>query len=203
MRPRAYRLALAAGTAVSAYLFLVLGQGHGISRPAGLGALAVLLACAMVGARLLFVTTCWPRFRAEPSRAFRRGDPGAASFGGIFGALAATLPLAPVLGVPLGTLLDLVTLAGLPGLAVGRVGCLLNGCCPGRPGAIPLQRLQIPAALSAWALALGTATIAPSPGSVFLVGAAAYAWLRVLTDFLRELPRVVGLAISCIHGAWS
>jgi phosphatidylglycerol:prolipoprotein diacylglycerol transferase len=193
----AYTLALMAGVMVSSQLLLVVGQNVGISLWAGIGALALLLGSAMTGARLLFVATHWDRFSGERRRVWRYGDPGAASFGGIGGALLACPPLALALGVHVGTVLDLLVIAGLPGLAVGRVGCWLNGCCPGRNSTVSLQVLQIAGALLAWMLALVCGAAFGGPGTAFFVGTTVYSLQRFFTEFLRELPRGRhGLAVS-------
>lgn len=193
----AYKLALMIGVVVSSHLFLVVGDSVGISLWAGIGSLALLLGSAMAGARLLFVGTHWDRFRGARRRMWRYGDPGAASFGGICGALVAAMPLSLALGVQVGTMLDLLAIAGLPGLAVGRVGCMLHGCCPGRSTKVPLQVLQIAGALLAWVLALVCAAALGGTGIAFCVGATVYSLLRFFTEFLRDLPRGGhGLAVS-------
>lgn len=197
MRVMAYRLALAAGVVVSSHVFVVAGQREGIELAAGLGGCALLLLAALTGARAMYVALHRDRFRARPSRAWQRGDPGAASFGGVLGALVAVLPLSVALDVSLGTMLDLLAVAGLPGLAIGRVGCLLHGCCPGRGIRVPLQLLQITAALWAWALVLLCTALGAEPGVPFFVGAITWSLLRLITDFLRDLPRGRhGLAVS-------
>lgn len=196
MRPNAYKLALGGGVVVSSHLFMVLGARAGLPIGAAVGAYVLVLLGALVGARLLHVLEHRARFRAQHRRAWSPGDPGAASFGGILGALATAVPLSLELPLPLGRVLDLVMIAGLPGLAVGRVGCLLHGCCPGRTR-VPLQLLQIAGALSAWGFALVCAAVHDVPGTAFCVAAIVYSLLRLSTDFLRDLPRGPhGLAAS-------
>lgn len=110
-------------------------------------------------------------------------------------------------GLPVGHVLDATIPALLAGQAVGRLGCLLAGCCHGRPTTsrwglwssdrrigtrrVPVQLLE--SAIAA-ALALATGVVAwraPGllPGGVFLGGLAAYVVARQLLFPLRELPR--------------
>ena len=111
------------------------------------------------------------------------------------------------MGLRVGHLLDASIPALLVGQAVGRLGCLLAGCCSGRPTTrhwavwssdrtvgtrrIPVQLLE---SSSAAVLALATglvAWLAPAPhaGFLFLAGLAAYVLVRQVLFPLRGLPR--------------
>jgi phosphatidylglycerol:prolipoprotein diacylglycerol transferase len=153
---------------------------------AGLDALRIFAATlllippALVGARLLYVGTRWRDYRRDPRRIWRRGEAGAAHYGGLGVALALSVPVLAVLRVPLGAFWDATAPAMLLTLAFARVGCWLNGCCAGRPGSrVPVQLLE-----AAWALALLALSLAlwgrlPFPGASFLVLAAIYATGRL------------------------
>lgn len=110
-------------------------------------------------------------------------------------------------GLPVGHVLDATIPALLSGQAVGRLGCLLAGCCSGRPTAsrwglwssdrrIGTRRIPVQILESVIAATLALATGAVSwrasgllPGGVFLGGLAAYVLARQLLFPLRELPR--------------
>lgn len=170
------------------YLGLVAGvlASHVAAHAAGLNALRVFVATfllippALVGARLLYVATRWPTYRHDPRRIWRRGEAGAAHYGGLLVALALSVPILAVLRVPLGAFWDVTTPAMLLTLAFARVGCWLNGCCAGRSEArVPVQLLE-----AAWALALLALSLAlwgrlPFAGASFLVLAALYATGRL------------------------
>ena len=96
-------------------------------------ALLILVLPAVVGARLLFVATHWDRFRREPRRIWRRTDSGAALYGGLILAVVLSLPLLHALGIPFGAFWDAGSIAMMAGMIFARVGCLLTGCCAGRP----------------------------------------------------------------------
>ncbi|WP_199421612.1 prolipoprotein diacylglyceryl transferase family protein [Actinotalea solisilvae] len=109
-------------------------------------------------------------------------------------------------GAPVGHLLDGTIPALLVGQGVGRLGCLLAGCCAGNPTLsrwaiwssdrrvaarrVPVQLME---SAAAGALALVAAVIsaqAPSPGGLlFAAGVAAYVAVRQLLFPLRGIPR--------------
>lgn len=69
-------------------------------------------------------------------QALQRG--GLSVFGGVIGGLVAGAIVCRARGVPLTPLID----AAAPGIAVaigvGRIGCLMSGCCYGRPTTFPI-----------------------------------------------------------------
>jgi phosphatidylglycerol---prolipoprotein diacylglyceryl transferase len=112
---------------------------------------------------------------------------------GLFGAKAQTVPAsAPGL---------------LLGVTVGRFGCLLGGCCAGRPTCsrwgiwssnrrlgvrrVPVQLLEASFAGVLGALALAVVLLfgASAGGLVFVAGIAAYTAGRQLLFPLRDIPR--------------
>jgi len=112
---------------VAAGALLAIRRG-GATPPILLGVTVVPLA-ALAGAHALF-------------RALH-GGPGAlwtgglTSTGGVAAGLAAMWATARLTRRPPGDLLDALVPAGLIGLAVGRLGCFLGGCCYGRPTSLP------------------------------------------------------------------
>lgn len=112
-----------------------------------------------------------------------------------------------VAGIPLGGFLDATAPAMLLGLAVGRCGCFLGGCCAGRPTAsrwgmwssdrrvgvrrVPVQLFEAGMALTIGAVALLAAWsgIVDVAGAVFVAAIAAYTFGRQLLFPWRELPR--------------
>lgn len=53
--------------------------------------------------------------------------------GFVFVLIVIALLVVPLVGLPLGTYLDITAPALLLGMAVGRIGCFFAGCCGGRP----------------------------------------------------------------------
>lgn len=133
---------------------------------------------------------------------------GAMSLQGFVIAIAVILPLvAPLAGVSPTVLLDLTLAPLLVGQAIGRLGCVLGGCCVGRPTTsrwggwssdrrvgtrrIPVQLMEsamaaVVAVLSALLLLLAPPQV---PGTVFVGGFGAYVLGRQLLFPLRAQPR--------------
>lgn len=147
---------------------------------------------------------------------------------GFVAALLAVLVIgAPLVGVPVGTFLDLSTPALFLGMAIGRLGCLLGGCCGGRPTCSRLgvwisdQRIgvrRIPTQLLESSLSLTTAiatyalvaTDGPATaGTVFVGAIATYTLFRQALLKLRAEARrtttgsriTAGLAVLLLAGA--
>ena len=196
---------------VMLYLGLSFGMvaGDFMANRAGLPAARVLVAVilltvsGLLGARLLFVATHWTVYRREPWRIWQRSEGGAAVQGGLVLAVMVSPPLLTALHLPLGAFWDVATFVMLIWLIFGRVGCLLHGCCSGRPSTGPFTlelpnqigvwRYRFPTQLleAAWALilllgAIGLSRHAPFPGAVFLAAVAAYGMGRIALEPLRE-----------------
>jgi phosphatidylglycerol---prolipoprotein diacylglyceryl transferase len=93
---------------------------------------AVLLAPALVGARLLFVLSHWDLYRHDLSRIWRRSDGGMAMYGGLVLAVPLSILLLGSMHPPFFEYWDAATFTILVGMVFTRIGCLLNGCCAGR-----------------------------------------------------------------------
>ena len=109
-------------------------------------------------------------------------------------------------GLPPGAVLDVSIPALLTGLAVGRLGCLLGGCCVGRPTGsrwgiwssdrslgvrrIPVQLLESASAavlaVATWAVLVATGT---GSGLLFVAGLSMYVLARQLLFPFRALGR--------------
>jgi prolipoprotein diacylglyceryltransferase len=86
------------------------------------------------GARLAYVIEQWDTFRnAEPWKVLDVSSGGLIYFGGLLGGTAAVLIYLAVKRLPLRRFIDIVAPSLMIGLAFGRAGCLLNGCCKGGP----------------------------------------------------------------------
>ncbi len=215
------------------YIGLVAGvaAGHALAASAGLDADAVTLATvllicpALIGARLLFLALNWRSFAADPVRLWSRSDGGAALYGG----LALSLVISPlVLGwlrLAAGAFWDVAAVTILVGMVFTKIGCLLNGCCGGRPTdgwlALPLanargiRKRRVPTQLLESALAaallLGLAAVwrwRGFDGEVFLIALGGYGLGRsVLEPFKESTDRIgrvsVHQAISVLLVAFS
>jgi phosphatidylglycerol---prolipoprotein diacylglyceryl transferase len=184
----------------------------------------LLLIAAFAGARLLHVILHWRVYRSEPRRVWRRSEGGAALYGGYLLIVPLSVPILHVFEINFGAYWDTATFCMLIGLGVGRIGCLLNGCCGGRPSASWLAlnlsdhrgvyRRRIPTQIleSAWAFVVLAGAVmlwqrVAIPGAVFLYGSGAYGVGRFFLEATREhqdrvgpvaLNRALSLAIVAV-----
>jgi phosphatidylglycerol---prolipoprotein diacylglyceryl transferase len=134
---------------------------------------------------------------------------------GVVLVLAASVPVALT---PLGSFLDVSAPGLLLGMALGRLGCLVGGCCCGRPtGArwgiwssdqrvgvrrYPTQLMEAGLALGVGLAALGTVLVAgPAHGGIFVGAVAAYTLGRQGVLRLRAEHRTTRLGPRLTAGA--
>jgi phosphatidylglycerol:prolipoprotein diacylglycerol transferase len=113
-----------------------------------------LFICGILGARLFFVIEYWDtRFQYDdwPTtllEVVKFTEGGLVLYGSLIGGAIAYFVLARRWRLPTLALADLIAPSILAGLAFGRIGCLLNGCCFGgetdRPWAVTFPRDSIP-----------------------------------------------------------
>ena len=108
--------------------------------PDDLTNIAVLsLLGGVVGARALYVIHFWQQQYADESflKILNVRDGGLEFYGGVILALLAMLGYLALRRLPVRLYLDLLAPALMLGLAFGRMGCFLNGCCYGKPSNLP------------------------------------------------------------------
>ncbi|HEX7480372.1 MAG TPA: prolipoprotein diacylglyceryl transferase family protein [Polyangiales bacterium] len=106
----------------------------GLDVGATIATLAISVGCAFLGADLVFVVVSWLHgARLEDAL----WHPGLVFYGGAVAGWLGGLVAGRALGLPVARLLDSIVPALPVGQAIGRVGCLLGGCCFGAPYAGP------------------------------------------------------------------
>lgn len=98
-----------------------------------------LIVGSLLGARSLYVISYWREsFAGQPLfEIFAIWRGGLVYYGGLIGATLAGTLYARVKRLALWNLADIVAPSISLGYAFGRIGCLLNGCCYGRPCQLP------------------------------------------------------------------
>lgn len=132
-------------------------------------AMLLLFPVALVGARLLFLLTHWQIFRREPRRFWKQSEGGSSLFGGLILSFLLSLPLLKILRVPIGGFWDAASITLLTGMIFTKVGCLLNGCCAGRPSTGPLS-LYLPNIQGVWCRRVPTQLLEAGWAAVILFG---------------------------------
>lgn len=163
----------------------------------------ILIVPALAGARLLYVAAHWQMYRRDPRRIWNRREGGYIMYGGFPIALLLSVPLLAALHLPFGAFWDVASFTILIGMMFARIGCLLNGCCAGRPSsawctlslpnAAGLWRKRIPtqifeAAIAALLLLFAMAVwhSMPFSGALFLFVTLGYSGARFAMEFARE-----------------
>jgi len=98
-----------------------------------------LLVGSILGARIMFVTTYWQdEFAGKPWwEIFMIQRGGLVFYGGLIGAALTVILFARLKHISLWKLADILAPSIALGSMFGRIGCLMNGCCFGRPCAQP------------------------------------------------------------------
>jgi phosphatidylglycerol:prolipoprotein diacylglycerol transferase len=135
-------------------------------------------------------------------------------YGGLFLAVPLSVPLTQLVGIPFATFWDTAAFTMLIGMIVTRVGCLLNGCCAGRPTrawygidlpderGIRARRIPNQVLEAAWgSIVLGGAIALwgrrPFEGAVILYALGAYGAGRIGLERVREIQdQVCGVRLQ-------
>src|SRR5581483_395072 len=98
-----------------------------------------LMVGAILGARIVYVTTYWrEEFADQPlSEIFMIQHGGLVYYGGLIGAIVAGMVYIFWKNLPLWKTADVLAPSIALGSVFGRTGCLLNGCCYGKPTTLP------------------------------------------------------------------
>ena len=95
------------------------------------------LIAGVVGARLFFVVHYWDQFSDNLLGVFALWHGGLELLGGVILAIAVIFFYIWYHKLPLRHYLDVLAIGLFLALAFGRIGCLLNGCCYGKPANLP------------------------------------------------------------------
>ena len=203
-RVGAWSALVALGAAVALASLALTAPRVGLPTPPVLLLALVASLVGLVGAKLYFVAG--HLVKGDLRRGLHLLTGGMCIQGFVIGAVATLAVGAPAVGLPVGQLLDATAPALMFGMTVGRFGCLLGGCCAGRPTGgrwgvwssdrrlgmrrVPVQVLEAAAALAVGLAALAALGWSPQPpGGVFVGAAAAYTFARQALFSLRATAR--------------
>lgn len=228
---RGYGVMLLVAAAAGTWLSVVRGRRMGIDADTILALGTEVFLWGLVGARLFYVLEYREQFfGADTSlgeslaRIVNIAGGGLVVFGALPTAAVAAWRFAATRGLSLARLADCVAPGLLVGLAIGRVGCFLNGCCFGGPcdlpwavrfpdgtapaaaypavdgGSRPLHPAQLYAALDAAilaALAVAFTPLARRAGEVFALVLTLHPISRILLEIIRvDEPPALGTPLS-------
>lgn len=132
-----YGVLLAAAYLIGLQLGVVRARKAGVD-PARVMDLGIyLIIAALVGAKLMLIAVDWEYFKSQPRELLSLVRAGGVFYGGLIAAVAVGLWLVRRYKLPVWTTADLMAPGIALGHVVGRFGCLLAGCCYGRPTDVP------------------------------------------------------------------
>ena len=99
-----------------------------------------MIVAGVLGARLMFVAIGWSQYRHAsdfPFNIFKVWQGGLSFHGGLIGGVAAAIVYCLLKRISILKIGDLFAPSVMVAYAIGRLGCLLNGCCYGGPTDMP------------------------------------------------------------------
>lgn len=126
-----------------------------------------LIVGAIIGARVTYVVSYWDRdFAGRPLLTILNlRDGGLVYYGGFIGAMLAGLVVAKFKKFPVWKMTDVFAPSVALGSAIGRIGCLMTGCCFGKVCELPWA-IRFPNQSPAWQTQEATHLIGPLEGAL-------------------------------------
>ncbi len=128
-----YGLLVAIAFTAALIVTVRLGKSQGFSSQQVLDMGFIIILAALIGSRLMYVLINAPHFLQRPIDIFRIWQGGLVFSGGIIGVFIAAAWYSKKHGLSLWALGDLWAPAAALGQGIGRIGCLMAGCCYGKP----------------------------------------------------------------------
>ncbi len=152
---RGYGVMLMLGVLSAVSIALVRCKQVGVSQEAFFSLATWVVVAGLVGARLFYVIQKWNELDGDTLAAklwtsLKVTEGGLVVYGGVIGGLIAIVLWARKHRLPLLPIADSVTPAFFIGLAFGRIGCLLNGCCYGGICEQSLPAIEFPSGSPAY-----------------------------------------------------
>jgi phosphatidylglycerol:prolipoprotein diacylglycerol transferase len=160
---------------------------------------------AIIGARILYVISYWKQdFADKPLwEIFMIRRSGLVFYGGLVGSCLATILYCRIKDLPLWRMADVISPSIALGHVFGRIGCVMTGCCYGRPTNLPwaihfpadhwthgvsVHPTQLYESFLNLCLYLGLAALFKRrrfDGQVFATYLIGYAFVRAFTEMFR------------------
>lgn len=132
-----YGVLLAAAYLVALRYSMMRGRQRGLDEARILDLGIYIIISAVVGAKLLLLLVDFDHFRQNPSDILSLARSGGVFYGGLILAAIVGFWYANMHSLPIWTTCDAIAPGIALGHVVGRMGCLLAGCCYGRPTDVP------------------------------------------------------------------
>lgn len=207
-----YGLFVAIAFVVATYLIVRQAERSGISQDGAFDCVIAMLAGGLIGGRVLFAIINWEYFSGDFISIFKFYEGGLAFQGGLAGGTIAVLLVIWIKKLPGWEMCDLLAPYVALGQAIGRIGCLLNGCCYGKVISsgfgitfpqeavtrVPVQVYSSLILLAIFALLVSIREKKPFSGAIFSAYLMLYGITRFFIDFARgdRLVEFLGMKLS-------
>lgn len=204
----AYGVMLAVAWIISTWLAERLAYAEALPRGLINDLALLVFIFGIIGARFLYVLLHWQFYLHHPLEIIMLHHGGLSWFGGLIFGLGAGIVYLNVKRQDIWRVLDIVAPFVALGQAIGRIGCLLNGCCYGRPSAwglyfpvheqilIPTQIYSSLSLLFIFVLLRFYQTTAHQKGKVFILYLILYSLKRFFMEFWRGDVYVIWAGLS-------
>ena len=132
-----YGVLLAAAYLLGLQFALVRARARGLDSQRVMDLGIWIIVSALAGAKLLLLIVDFKQFTSSPRDLLGLARSGGVLYGGLIAAVAVALIYLRRHKLPLWTTTDVFAPGIALGHIVGRLGCLLAGCCFGRPASVP------------------------------------------------------------------
>ena len=132
-----YGVLLAAAYLVGLKLALIRSRGRGLDQPRVMDLGIWIIVSALAGAKLLLLLVDYRQYWAHPRELGNLLRSGGVFYGGLIAGVGVALWYMHRHRMPLWTTTDVFAPGIALGHVVGRLGCLMAGCCFGRPTSVP------------------------------------------------------------------
>lgn len=132
-----YGVLLAAAYLLALQMAVVRARHRGLDANRVMDLGIYLIIAALIGAKLMLIAVDARYFAEHPREIFSLVRAGGVFYGGLLGALVTALVLVRRYQLRIWATADLFAPGIALGHVVGRMGCLLAGCCYGRPTDVP------------------------------------------------------------------
>ena len=132
-----YGVLLALAYLVALQLAVVRARRRGLDGTKVMDLGIYLIIAALVGAKLMLVVVDFDYFWAQPRELLSLVRAGGVFYGGLLAALGVAILLVRRYDLRIWTVADLFAPGIALGHVVGRLGCLMAGCCFGTPTSVP------------------------------------------------------------------
>lgn len=163
----------------------------------------------IIGSRLFYVIGHWNYYSNNLMQAVMIQSGGLVWYGGLVGGALAIFLFLRTKKLPIATFADIIAPSLAMGAAIGRVGCLLNGCCYGKPTSLPWainllgverhpsQIYEFFMNLIIFGIVWGMRDRLSKPGMLFWLYLSGYSLGRFSVEFVRvTVPAWLGFSAS-------